>query len=85
MSNPPLSELSILVEYIAKMLVDAPDQVVVTEVMGENTMVVALKVATEDIGKIIGKQGRTAQAIRTILNGVSTKLRRRTVLEIVES
>lgn len=79
-----LSELSKLVEYMAKMLVDSPDSVQVSEVTGENTTVIELKVAQSDIGKIIGKQGRTAQAIRTVLNGASTKLRKRTVLEIVE-
>jgi hypothetical protein len=56
----------------------------VNEVVGENTTVLELKVAKEDLGKIIGKQGRTAQAIRTVLNGASTKLRKRTVLEIIE-
>ncbi|NDD90738.1 KH domain-containing protein [bacterium] len=78
------SELSHLIEIIAKSLVDSPDQVHVNEVVGENTTVIELKVAKEDIGKIIGKQGRTAQAVRTVLNGASTKLRKRTVLEIVE-
>lgn len=79
-----LSELSKLIEYMAKMLVDLPDQVEVNEIEGENTTVIELKVAKEDLGKIIGKQGRTARAVRTVLNGASTKLRRRTVLEIVE-
>ncbi len=77
-------ELTRLIEYMAKMLVDLPDQVDVHEIEGENTTVIELKVAKEDLGKIIGKQGRTARAIRTILNGASTKLRKRTVLEIVE-
>jgi predicted RNA-binding protein YlqC (UPF0109 family) len=77
-------ELAHLIETIAKSLVDFPDQVHVNEVVGENTTVIELKVAKEDIGKIIGKQGRTAQAVRTVLNGASTKLRKRTVLEIVE-
>ena len=79
-----LSELSKMIEYMARMLVDLPDQVSVNEIVGENTMVIELKVAKEDLGKIIGKQGRTARAVRTILNGASTKLRKRTVLEIVE-
>lgn len=78
------SELSNLIEVMARCLVDFPDQVSVNEVVGENTTVLELKVAKEDLGKIIGKQGRTAQAIRTVLNGASTKLRKRTVLEIVE-
>ena len=79
-----LSELAQMIKYVAKMLVDVPDQVEVNEIHGENTTVIELKVAKEDLGKIIGKQGRTARAVRTILNGASTKLRKRTVLEIVE-
>jgi predicted RNA-binding protein YlqC (UPF0109 family) len=79
-----LSELSKMIEYMARMLVDFPDQVEVNEVEGENTTVIELKVAKEDLGKIIGKQGRTARAVRTVLNGASTKLRKRTVLEILE-
>ena len=79
-----LGELSGLIEQVAKALVDYPEQVEVNEIIGENTTVIELKVAKEDLGKIIGKQGRTARAIRTILNGASTKLRKRTVLEIVE-
>ncbi len=82
--RPPLGELSRLIEAMAKMLVDLPDQVEITEIIGENTTVIELKVAKEDLGKIIGKQGRTARAVRTVLNGASTKLRKRTVLEIVE-
>ncbi|MFN7685418.1 MAG: KH domain-containing protein [Oligoflexia bacterium] len=78
------SELVRLIEVIAKCLVDFPDQVSLNEVVGENTTVIELKVAKQDLGKIIGKQGRTAQAIRTVLNGASTKLRKRTVLEILE-
>lgn len=80
----PLSELAKMIEYMARMLVDLPDQVDVNEIVGENTTVIELKVAKEDLGKIIGKQGRTARAVRTVLNGASTKLRKRTVLEIVE-
>ena len=83
-TGKPQSELAKLIEYMAKMLVDVPDQVSVNEIAGENTTVLELKVAKEDIGKIIGKQGRTARAIRTVLNGASTKLRKRTVLEIIE-
>ncbi len=79
-----LSELSKMIEYVARMLVDLPDKVTVNEIVGENTTVIELKVAKEDLGKIIGKEGRTARAVRTILNGASTKLRKRTVLEIVE-
>lgn len=73
-----------LIEYIAKALVDNPDQVSVTAVDGSQTAVLELKVAKEDLGKIIGKQGRTARAMRTILSAASAKLQRRTVLEIVE-
>ena len=79
-----IGELAKMIEYVAKMLVDLPDQVEVHEIEGENTTVIELKVAKEDLGKIIGKQGRTARSVRTILNGASTKLRRRTVLEIIE-
>jgi predicted RNA-binding protein YlqC (UPF0109 family) len=73
-----------LVVYMARALVDVPDQVEVTEMVGEQTTVYELKVAKEDLGKIIGKQGRTARALRTILNAASTKLRKRSVLEIIE-
>ncbi|MCK6511247.1 KH domain-containing protein [Myxococcota bacterium] len=73
-----------LVEFIAKALVDHPDQVKVIEIEGEQTSVIELKVAKEDLGKVIGKQGRTARAIRTILSAASTKLRKRCVLEIIE-
>ena len=73
-----------LILMIAKALVDQSDQVEVEEVVGEQTTVIELKVAKEDLGKVIGKQGRTAQAMRTILNAASTKLKRRCVLEIVE-
>lgn len=79
-----IGELAKMVEYLAKMLVDLPSQVQVTEISGENTTVIELKVAKEDLGKIIGKQGRTARAVRVILNGASTKLKKRTVLEIIE-
>ena len=64
--------------------IERPAQVEVHEIAGENTTVIELKVAKEDLGKIIGKQGRTARAVRTVLNGASTKLRKRTVLEIIE-
>ena len=78
------SELSHMIEVIAKTLVDLPDEVSVAEVIGENTTVIELRVAKTDIGKIIGKEGKTAKAIRTILLGAATKIKRRTVLEIVE-
>jgi predicted RNA-binding protein YlqC (UPF0109 family) len=73
-----------LVEYIAKALVDNPDQVQVSEVIGDQTSVLELKVAKEDLGKVIGKQGRSARAMRTILSAASTKMKKRTVLEIIE-
>ena len=73
-----------LIEDIAKALVDIPEEVSVNVVEGEQVTVLELKVAPSDLGKVIGKQGRTARAIRTILNGASTKLRKRTVLEIIE-
>ena len=73
-----------LIEYIAKMLVDNPDEVSVTELKGEQTSVIELKVAKEDLGKVIGKQGRTARAMRTILGAASAKMKKRSVLEILE-
>jgi predicted RNA-binding protein YlqC (UPF0109 family) len=73
-----------LVEYMAKALVDDSESVSVTEVEGERVTVIELRVAPGDLGKVIGKQGRTARALRTILNANATKLRRRAVLEIVE-
>ena len=73
-----------LVTYVAKSLVDNPDSVQITEVEGEYTSVLELRVAKEDLGKVIGKQGRTARAIRTILAAASSKAKKRTVLEILE-
>jgi len=73
-----------LVEFIAKALVDESERVQVTEVEGEQVTVLELRVAQNDIGKVIGKQGRTARAIRTILNANATKLKKRAVLEIIE-
>jgi len=81
MSDEPMK---MLIEMIAKALVDKPEEVEVTEVDGEQTTVVELKVAKEDLGKVIGKQGRTARALRTILSAASTKIRKRSVLEILE-
>ncbi len=78
------SEMKELIEYIAKSLVDQPDAVKVTEVTGERTSVIELSVAEEDMGKIIGKQGRTVSAIRTLLNAASMKQKKRTILEIIE-
>lgn len=76
--------MQMLIETIAKALVDKPEEVSVTEVEGEQTTVIELKVAKEDLGKVIGKQGRTARALRTILSAASTKIRKRSVLEILE-
>jgi predicted RNA-binding protein YlqC (UPF0109 family) len=73
-----------LIDYMAKSLVDNPDDVKVIEVEGEQTTVVELRVAKGDLGKVIGKQGRTARAMRTILSAASTKIKKRTVLEIIE-
>ena len=73
-----------MIEYIAKALVDNPDQVHVTEIVGSQTSVLELRVAKEDLGKVIGKKGRSANAIRTILSGVSAKIKKRTVLEIID-
>jgi predicted RNA-binding protein YlqC (UPF0109 family) len=77
-------EMKELITYIARALVDKPDEVTVTEIEGEQTSVIELKVAKEDLGKVIGKQGRTARAMRTILSAASTKIRKRSVLEIIE-
>ncbi|MDH4226301.1 MAG: KH domain-containing protein [Deltaproteobacteria bacterium] len=73
-----------LIEQIAKALVDKPDEVKVSEINGERTSVVELSVAKDDLGKVIGKEGRTAKALRTILTAASTKMNKRSVLEIVE-
>ena len=73
-----------LIAYIAKALVDKPEEVVVTEIEGEQTSVIELRVAKEDFGKIIGRQGRTAHAIRTILSAASAKMKKRGILEILE-
>ena len=73
-----------LVEYIAQMLVDHPEQVSVEAVEGQQVSVFKLSVAKEDIGKVIGKQGRTAQAMRTILSAASSKLKKRALMEIIE-
>lgn len=78
------SELKTLIEYVSKALVDMPEKVEVNEIEGEQTTVLELKVDKSDLGKVIGKQGRTARALRTILNAASTKLRKRSVLEIIE-
>ncbi len=73
-----------LLEHIARSLVDNPDEVEVSEIEGQQTSVLELKVAKEDIGKVIGKQERTARALRSILNAAASKLNKRAVLEILE-
>ena len=79
-----MGNLSELITTIAKSLVDFPDQVKISEVVGEQTAVFELHVAHEDLGKIIVKQGKTARAIRTILSASAAKLKKRVVLEIIE-
>jgi predicted RNA-binding protein YlqC (UPF0109 family)/quinol monooxygenase YgiN len=73
-----------LIEIIAQALVDQPESVTVTEIVGAHSSILELKVVKADIGKVIGKQGRTAGALRTILSAVSAKEKKRTILEIVD-
>ncbi len=73
-----------LIEDIARALVDIPDEVTINEIEGEQTTVLELRVAPSDLGKVIGKQGRTARSIRTILGAAGMKLNRRFTLEILE-
>ncbi len=73
-----------LIQYIAQALVDNADQVAVQEITAQQTIVLELRVAKEDLGKVIGKKGRTAQAMRTILSCASAKERKRAILEIVD-
>jgi len=73
-----------LIGYIVRAIVDHPEQVFVSEIEGSQTSVLSLKVAKEDFGKVIGKQGRTAKAMRTLLSAASAKIKKRTVLEIIE-
>jgi hypothetical protein len=73
-----------LIKYIAQSLVDDPDQVTVEEIEGGHSSVLELKVAKEDMGKVIGKKGKTAQAMRLILSAASAKIKKRAVLEIIE-
>ncbi len=77
-------DLKELVLVMARALVDAPEKVEVYETAGEQTTVLELRVAKEDVGKVIGKQGKTARAMRTILSAAATKLRKRSILEIVD-
>jgi hypothetical protein len=73
-----------LVEYIAKALVDEVNRIEISEITGNQTNIIELKVAKEDIGKVIGRQGRTADAIRTILNCAAAKLSKRYILQIID-
>ena len=73
-----------LILMIAKSLVDKPDEVSLNEVQCENTTVLELRVAKEDLGKVIGKEGKTARAMRYIINATATKMKKRAVLEIIE-
>lgn len=81
-----LNEVSMkdLVEYIAKALVDEVERIEISEIAGNQTNIIELKVAKEDIGKVIGRQGRTADAIRTILNCAAAKLSKRYILQIID-
>ncbi len=79
-----MSKLQEFVEFVAKSLVDHPEKVEVREIEGEKTTVIELKVAPEDLGKVIGRQGRTARAIRTLLAALARKQNKRAVLEILE-
>lgn len=73
-----------LVQYISEALVDKPDEVKVHVVEGENSIILELKVASDDVGKVIGKGGQTAKAMRKILSAAATKLRKKSLLQIVE-
>jgi predicted RNA-binding protein YlqC (UPF0109 family) len=82
--NPTATQMDELVSQIAQSLVDRPQDVVVNTIEGNHTTVLELRVAKEDIGKVIGRQGRTAQAMRTLIGAVSAKVKKRAVLEIAE-
>jgi len=73
-----------LVKYIAEALVDHPEQVQVKSIVGENSVIIELKVAPDDVGKVIGKGGQTAKAIRKILSAAATKLKKKSLLQILE-
>jgi predicted RNA-binding protein YlqC (UPF0109 family) len=86
MADTPPNDVTMkaLVEYIAKALVDEVDRIEISEITGNQTNIIELKVAKEDIGKVIGRQGRTADAIRTILNCAAAKLSKRYILQIID-
>ncbi len=79
-----MADLKELIEYVAKALVDNPDLVSVTEIPGEKTVIYELKVGEGDLGKVIGREGKTAKAIRTIISAAAMKKGKRAVLEILE-
>ena len=83
-SNKGNGAMKNLIKYTAQALVDHPEQVEVSRVGGNQTSVIELKVSKEDLGKVIGKQGRTARAMRTILSAASAKIKKRAVLKIIE-
>jgi predicted RNA-binding protein YlqC (UPF0109 family) len=78
-------KMKALIKYIAQALVDYPEDVRVSETEGQTTVIIGLKVAKDDIGKVLGKQGRTVSAMRIILSGASGKVKKRAILEIIES
>jgi hypothetical protein len=79
-----VSEMKNLVQFMAEALVDHPEQVSVNAVEGENSIILELKVAPDDVGKVIGKGGQTAKAMRKILSAAATKLKKKSLLQIVE-
>lgn len=78
------SELKLLVEFIAKALVDKPDEVSANEIVGDTAVVIELRVASDDVGKVIGKSGQTAKALRKILSAAATKHKKKSMLQIIE-
>ena len=84
MTTLPSGSMKDLIEYVAKSLVDNLDRVEITEIAGAQTNVIELKVAKEDVGKVIGKNGRTADALRTILNCGAAKINKRYILHIID-
>ncbi|MBX3272855.1 MAG: KH domain-containing protein [Sandaracinaceae bacterium] len=80
----PVDELAELIDYVARALVDEPDDVSVEAVEGDRAIILELSVAPEDLGKVIGKDGRTARAMRTLLSATSARMRRRAILDILE-
>lgn len=79
-----MDQLAELIDYVARALVDEPDEVTVEAVEGDRAVILELTVAPSDLGKVIGKDGRTARAMRTLLSATSARLRRRAILDILE-